>query len=218
MAIRKPLVMVAGAKQELSAADVLPLAAIPTGTTSAAVALGSAASNITNLRGRQAGSGLSSGTTGALVISGTAYFVYVGRTTQAFTPFVNFFVSTLGAGAQTAAVGLFSTPAPPNRAAQTLTCLSFSATLTALTSTGMKRNTTALSAVANEVNLWAGVRIAMATTQPQIGPWLQNDFGQGTVLTTAGAAVFSNGATYAGALVTAALATNAVPSMFLSLD
>lgn len=218
MSTRKPIVQVLGGLQELSASDVLPLAAIPTGTTSASAALGSAAADLTDLSVRHQMSRLPVSTLDSAPVSGTAYFVHIGRTTRTFTPFVNFFVSAAGTGTQVAAVGLFSTPSPPNRTFQTLTCLSFSASLTSLLLTGMKRNVTALSTVANEVNLWLGVRIAMGTKQPMIGPWLQNDFGQGAVLTTAAAAVFSNGATYTGALVATAFATNAVPSMFLSLD
>lgn len=55
---------------------------------------------------------------------GTAYFCYMLQTSFAITPkYVRFFVSTGGVGAQTAELGLFSTPAGPNGAAQSLTKL-----------------------------------------------------------------------------------------------
>ena len=56
------------------------------------------------------------------LLDGTGYFVYVGRVPVTCTPkYVEFYVSGTGGGAQTAEVGLFSTPAAPNKSGQTLT-------------------------------------------------------------------------------------------------
>lgn len=137
-----------------------------------------------------------------LLVSGTAYFVYLGRTVQQITPkFVEFHVSTLGAGAQTAEVGFFSTPNPPNKSAQSLTKLISSGTVDALTSTGMKRNTSAFNtAIAAGTHLWAGIRTAMATTQPTIVALIA-DMLQGHVQSTAGAAALSGAGPWTGAII-----------------
>jgi hypothetical protein len=78
------------------------------------------------------------------VASGTGYFIYLGRTTQDITvKYVEFYVSTAGSGAQTAEVALLSSPSAPNKANQTLTKLAATGTVDSLTSTGVKRNTSA---------------------------------------------------------------------------
>jgi len=141
-----------------------------------------------------------------LLISGTAYFVYLGRTLQSFTPkFVEFFMSTAGAGAQTAEIGFFSTPNAPGKAGQTLTKLATSNALDSLTATlTVKRNTSALAiAIAAGVHLWAGIRVAMATTQPTLRG-LQDDWGEAQILALAGAGTFAATATFAGAVLAAA--------------
>lgn len=116
-----------------------------------------------------------------------AYFVYLGRTTQSIVAkFVEFYVHTAGAGSQSAEVGLFSTSNPPNKTAQGtngITKLTASGTLDSLTTTGVKRNTTAFNSGAGYIvpagtYLWAGLRIAMATTQPVVAG-LGMDFGEG---------------------------------------
>lgn len=141
-----------------------------------------------------------------LLISGTAYFVYLGRTVQAITPkFVEFFLATIGAGAQTAEVGLFSTPNGPSKAGQTLTKLATSAGLDSLTATPtVKRNTVAMATlIAAGVHLWAGIRVAMATTQPTLRA-LNDDWGQASILALAAAGTFAATATFAGAVPAAA--------------
>jgi hypothetical protein len=131
--------------------------------------------------------------------SGQAYFVYMGRTTQAFVAkHVEFYVSTGGAGGQTAEVGLFSTPLAPNKAGQTLTKIVASGTLSALTGTGIMRNTTAFTeTVPSGTHLWAGLRIAMVTTQP-ICRWLSYDFLQGVCIETVGAAALTGAGPWTG--------------------
>lgn len=154
-----------------------------------------------------------------LLVSGTAYFVYLGRTTQAITPkFVELQVTTAGAGAQTAEVGLFSTPNPPSKAAQSLTKLVSTGTVDALTSTGVKRNTSAFATqIAAGVHLWAAIRTAMATTQPTIGPGLAFDRSQGNLLTLAASGVLTGTGPFSG-VIPAVSAANTCPDLTVALD
>lgn len=147
------------------------------------------------------------GNAGFTLISGVAYFVYLGRIVSAITPkFVEFHVSTIGAGAQTAETGFFSSPSAPNKTAQSLTKLITTATLDALTSTGVKRNTAAFStSIPSGTHLWAGIRTAMATTQPTI--WgIGLDMAQGQVLSTAAAGVLTAAGPWSGAIIAASTA------------
>lgn len=150
---------------------------------------------------------LAPGNAGFLLISGTAYFVYLGRTKKAFTPkYVEFHVSTIGAGSQVAEVGFFSTPAAPNKAAQSVSLLVSTGTVDALTSTGVKRNTTAFAtSIPAGTHLWAGIRTAMVTTQPTI--WgIGVDMAQGMILALAGASVLTGAGPWAGAIIAASTA------------
>ena len=147
---------------------------------------------------------LGPGSAGFLLISGTAYFVYLGRVTAAFTPkYVEFHVSTIGAGAQTAEVGFFSTPSTANKSGQSLTKIVSTGTVDSLTSTGVKRNTSAFStSVSAGTHLWAGIRTALATTQPTL--WgLAIDMGQGQVLITTSASALTGTGPWTGAIITA---------------
>jgi hypothetical protein len=153
-----------------------------------------------------------------LGISGTAYWVYLGRTVKPVTiKYGEFHVSTAGAGAQTAEIALCSSPNPPNKGAQTLTKLVADATIDALTGTGVKRNTNALNyAVAAGVHLWAGIRTAMATTQPTYRA-LGIDMAQGRVLSTAAAGVLTGTGPWTGAII-AASTSGICPDLRLTVD
>lgn len=153
-----------------------------------------------------------------LLISGTAYFVYLGKTTLAITPkFVELHVGTIGAGAQVAEIGLFSTPTAPSKAAQSLTKLVSTGTVDALTSLGVKRNTVAFAtAVAVGTHLWAGVRAAMATTQPTMQA-LAIDMAQGEVLSLVAAGVLTGTGPFAGAIIAASVAA-ICPDLRATLD
>lgn len=153
-----------------------------------------------------------------LLISGTAYFVYLGRTVQQITPkFVEFHVGTIGAGTQVAEVGFFSTTNPPNKSAQSLTKLVSTGTVDSLTTTGVKRNTSAFAtAIAAGTHLWAGIRTAMATTQPTL-VGLIGDMLQGFVQSTAGAAALSGAGPWTGAIIAINVAT-ICPSLRGTLD
>lgn len=153
-----------------------------------------------------------------LTISGTAYYVYVGRIVKPITvTFVEFHVTTAGAGAQTAEVGLFSTPNPPNKSGQTLTKIVATGTVDSVTTTGVKRNTSTFAqAISAGTHLWAGVRFAMATTQPTCGG-LAGDMSQGHVHTTTGGGALTGLSTAAGSIPAIATATVA-PDLRVVLD
>lgn len=160
---------------------------------------------------------LGSGT--LLLISDTAYFVYLGRAVAAFTPaYVKAFCGTSGSGAQTAELGLFSSPAPPNAANQSLTKLVATGTITSLTGTGVKQNTTPFATqIAAGTYLWAGMRTAMATTQPTMQA-LNRDYGRGNLLTTAAAGALTGSGPWTGSIVAASASAAEAPVMWWALD
>jgi hypothetical protein len=141
-----------------------------------------------------------------LAVNDTGYFVYLGKTNTQFVPkYVKFQVSTGGSGAQTAEVGFFSTPAAPNAAAQSLTKLVATGTVDDLTTTGAKRNTAAFStAILGGVHLWAGIRTAMAATQPTFVA-LSYDMEDGQVLSVPTPGALTGAGPFAGAVIAASL-------------
>jgi hypothetical protein len=153
------------------------------------------------------------------LVSGTGYWVYLGRLVTAATPkFVEFLVTTVGAGAQTAEVGLFSTPTAPSKAAQSLTKLVSTATVDSLTTTGVKRNTTAFAvSVPAGTHLWAGIRTAMATTQPTLRG-LMDDWSEGGQLALAAAGALTGAGPWAGALVAVNLTAAQGPALRVTMD
>lgn len=140
-----------------------------------------------------------------LTVSGTAYCVYVGRTTRPYTAaFVECHLTDLGAGTQVAELGIFSSPLAPNRGNQTLSKLVATGTVDTLTSAqGVKRNTASFAfAIGSGTHLWAVMRVVMATTQPSfIG--LAADMSQGHILVLTGASALTGIATIAGVTVSA---------------
>lgn len=162
---------------------------------------------------------LSRGNSVMVLTSATAYFVFLGKTTAAITPKkVRFRVSTGGTGAQTAEIGLFSTPNPPNSGNQTLTKLVSTATVDALTATGVVGNTSDFAtSIPAGTYLWAGLRVAMATTQPDVGitGTVGRDYGFGRILTTTSAAALT-GTTWSG--VVPADSDTQSPDLQASLD
>lgn len=153
-----------------------------------------------------------------LLISGTAYCVYVGRATKTFTAaFIEYHVQAVGAGAQTAEVGLFSSPNPPNKSNQTLTKIAATGTLNALTATGVGRNTSSLAqAIAAGTHLWAVLRTAMATTQPTL-VGLVGDKAEGRIQTLAGASALTGVSSLAATIPSASALTNC-PDLAVTLD
>lgn len=158
---------------------------------------------------RQFMSNLAPGNAAFLLVSGVGYFVYLGRAAvDMVVKFVEFHVSTAGAGAQVAEVGLFSSPTAPNKTALTMTKLVATGTVDALTSIGVKRNTSAFATnILAGTHLWAGIRTAMATTQPTI--WgIGVDMAQGKILTKAAVGVLTGAGPFTTAIVAAATATS----------
>jgi hypothetical protein len=139
----------------------------------------------------------------AITISDTGYFVYIGKSPSGLftTAFVEFHVTTAGAGAQTADVGIFSSPKAPDKTAQTLSKRLTASTVDSLTSTGVKRNTgNFASAFTQPGHFWVGLRTAMATTQPTLAG-LAGDMSQGHVLEKAACGAFASlGATFSTSL------------------
>ena len=152
------------------------------------------------------------------LIEDTAYFVYVGQVPACTPKYVEFQVTTAGSGAQTAEVGLFSTPSAPNKASQSLTKLVADGTLDNLASgTGIRRNTSAFStAIADGTHLWAGVRTAMATNEPTLRG-IELDFAQGYVLSTATAGALTGTGPWTGALTAGGTVTIG-PTLRVTLD
>ncbi len=160
--------------------------------------------------------------TSLTTVSGTAYFVYLGLLTALAQPkFVEFFVAASGSGSQTAEVGLFSSPAAPNKANQSLTKLVSTGAVDALTSAfAVKRNTTAFATdIAAGTHLWAGIRIAMASIQPTISA-LCVDFLQGRILSTTSAGPLTGAGPFTGAIITLAPYANTplAPDLRVTLD
>ena len=154
-----------------------------------------------------------------LLINGSAYFVYVGQTPFARVPqFVRWHVVAAGSGGQTAECGLFSTPLAPNMAAQSLTKIAATGTLSSLTTTGVKSNTTAFAVnVPAGTHLWAGIRTAMGTAQPTIRA-LMGDESQGNILILAVSGVLTGAGPFAGALVALNANGAAHPHLSVTLD
>jgi len=166
--------------------------------------------------------------TAITLINNTAYFVYLGCTTRPLrVKFVEFYVNTNGSGSQTAEVGLFATSNPPdktNQGTNGIVKLTADGTLSSLTTTGLKRNTTAFNSgngfvVGAGTPLWAGIRTAMATTQPALGG-LCMDYSQGLVLSTASAGALTGAGPWTGSIISIGsyLNTAIAPDLRVTLD
>lgn len=153
-----------------------------------------------------------------VTISGTAYYVYLGRVVQDITvKFVEFHITSAGAGTDTKEVGLFSTPAAPNKSTQTLTKIVATGTVDAGTSTGVKRNTTSFAQLVSKgTHLWAAARFALGTTQPTCAG-IAGDMTQGQILTTTGGGALTGLSSASGTIPTIGTATN-TPDLSITLD
>jgi hypothetical protein len=195
----------------LDGASKLNGAQLPYGTALNTACEGNDARLLTTLdsRSRVWSSFLPNVATAITLTSGTAYFVYLGRTVTALTPkYVEFYVNSAGSGAQTAEVGFFSSANSPNKGAQSLTKIVSTGTVDALNTSGVKRNTAAFStSVAAGTHLWAGVRTAMATAQPAI-MGLCMDWSQGRILSTAAAGLLTGTGPWTTAIVAVAAYQN----------
>lgn len=156
-----------------------------------------------------------------LTITGVAYWIYIGRTLASITPkYVEGYLNVLGATLTLAEAGIFSTPLPPCKAAQTLTKIAAVAVWDSLTvGLGVKRSAVMGTAVPPGTNLWIGAKFAF-TTLPSFGGLIYDNL-QGGVLITSAAAAFSTAGPWTGALpaaVVAAAATTNCPNLQLTLD
>ena len=147
---------------------------------------------------------------GFTLISGTAYFLYFGYVEQRVTAqYVVGSATITGAGAQTAEIGLFSSTVPPNKGNITLATIVATGALVSLTAVVpylIRNNVAFNTAIPSGVYLWAGIRTAMAATQPQMS--LANfDMSEGFIQTIAGSGVLTGGGPFVAsipALVTGA--------------
>jgi Collagen triple helix repeat (20 copies) len=131
----------------------------------------------------------------ATPILGTANFAYLGYFPVAIPVTKVFFgITTAGAGAQTAEIGLYSTPLGPNGTAQNVTQVAAQSIVSNLTTTGSKTETVAWTLSGH---MWTAIRTAMALTQPRF--CATSDQGQwGEILQVAASGdlnVFAGGAT-----------------------
>lgn len=156
---------------------------------------------------------------GALTTSGTAYWVYIGRAAKDIT--VNKVIALLttnAVGTQAGEVVIASSTSAPNRAAQSLTVLARSTSIQDLTAGAgsPKFNSADLNyVVPSTTHVWAGIRVVMSGTQPQLFG-LTADASSGSVLSTAAAGVLAVGTSYSGALIASSVAWQA-PSLLVSL-
>lgn len=150
-------------------------------------------------------------------VSDRAYWLYCGQTAVAFSPqYCVVHVTGAGAGAQTAQIGIATSTGPPNKAAKTLTVVTVTGTLGALTGTGYIRNSAAFTtSIAAGAYVWAFFRTAMATTQPTCRA-VGSDFGEGFALVTSTAGTLVLGSSYTGAI--AAAAVQIAPEVRIELD
>lgn len=152
-------------------------------------------------------------------VSGTAYAVYLGRTTVARVwKYIEFELRTVAGGSQAAELGLFSTPNPPSKAGQTLTELESTSTVDTMVGgvPRMIRNTGAFAGtVAAGTHLWAVFRCAMGTTQPVTGGH-SSDMGQGWLLTATPGSIAGIGS-YSGSLITFAI-NQVSPALRITAD
>lgn len=167
MANRTPLVINTGSIQVLQPGDTLSGALLGAATVPYSALSG--APRVQPIQGAIYPV-LSMGMTGSTQTSGVAAFVYCGQLVSDFTAnYIRFYVSSAGAGTQTAEVGIFSSASEPSGSALLLTKIVATGALSSLTTTGAKSNTSALGQTLTAgTHVWAAFRNAMATTQPAI--------------------------------------------------
>ena len=134
-----------------------------------------------------------------------AYWHYIGKTQTPIIPKkLALLLWAVAAGTQVAEVGLFSTPLPPNKAAQTLTKLAADTmeTLSAGSARVVRNENTLNTEIAAGTHLWVGVRSEMQTTQPSFAA-LAGAWDEGMVLIKTSADAFDGAtATWDGVLPT----------------
>ncbi len=134
------------------------------------------------------------------VTGGAGYFNFLGRASTPF-PIRRLYVrgTTAGVGAQTAEMGVFKSPLPPNASGQVVTCIWATGSIDSFLSVSAttKHGTTVDNSVACSSGdyLWYGIRINMATTQPFVRACTA-DWRLGGLLVATGSSVFAAGSGY----------------------
>jgi len=149
-------------------------------------------------------------------VSDSAYFAYMGRTSEDQTPLHVCAVNLTAAGVSvTAEVGLFSTPNAPNKAAQTMTRIA-TASLTGMTTTGHKRNSTPFATlVPAGTHLWAAIWMTWSTAPGMAG--VVFDMGQGYVQVKTAAGALSLSSSFVPS-IPAFASTPVCPLLSIELD
>jgi hypothetical protein len=155
-----------------------------------------------------------------VLVSGTAYYVYIGQAVRNVTvKFVEGTLTVVAAGTVAVELGLFSTTNPPNKSAQTLTKLVATGTVDTLTAGAVKtfRNTATFDQLVTAgTHLWGAMRAAFGTTQPTcVG--LAGDGGRGAILTTTGGGALTGLGSAAGTIPAVGTATIA-PDLWPTQD
>lgn len=190
--------------------NVVPLAVADggTGAATAAAARASFKLNDTRLVGR----GLIPGSGTFQTITNTAYWCYLGYTSDPIlVKFIEFMVTTLATVNSVGEVVLASGDKPPWKGNVALTKLANSSdgTLDDLTANvgRVHRNTTAIGVagagvtVPTGTHLYAGIRFATGGNQP-IVRGVSNDYGQGFVLSTATPGALTGAGPWTGVPIT----------------
>lgn len=140
--------------------------------------------------------------------SGVASWIFVGTVTQDTTlARIRYFIAVAASGTQVAELAYASTPLPPCGAAQVLTKIAATGSVTDLTLTN-NQNTALAATIPAGTNLWIGFRAAMGTTQPTFRG-TGYDFADGSVLRTAGASALTGSGPWTGSVVAGATAATA---------
>lgn len=152
---------------------------------------------------------------GLLLTADKAYFTYMGFTPVSLTlNYVREHLVTAAVGTQAAEVGIFTSPAAPNRASQVLTKIAAAAVTDDLTTGAPKMiaNPTALAAVVPAGSyFWAGIRANFTSTPTQPTFYaLGGDMGQGSLLSTATAGALTSATTLTGATITSSTGAQGV--------
>lgn len=162
----------------------------------------------------------------AVTTNNQAYFVFLGRTSESkLIKNVNFTIGTSGRGTQTAEVGLFSTSLPPCKSGLVFTKLTFDNAVTNMEGGSPKlcQNITGFVntsgyLVASGIYLWAGYRVSMVTTQPNVRQISAVDNGQGYVQIQASAPSFTGNIAGWSGTIQAASVTTLGPYLSANMD
>jgi hypothetical protein len=164
-----------------------------------------------NLAGTQLvfASTLATPLTSSVLVSGTAYWVYLGYVAKALSlATLKYYIATTGAGAQAAEFALTSAPSPPNGAAQSLTKIFGVAIAANLTVATAIQSQAFAQAIPAGTFLYGGIRTAMAVTQPTFN-CLIGDFADGRILSTPASGVLTGAGPWSGGLVVGGPASQA---------